>query len=75
MRQSVSMLTRPATLWRLLKQTFDEWSTDKVPRLGAALAYYTVFSIVLLLVIIIAMIGLFFVRKPHRGTSSNRWQA
>jgi membrane protein len=40
------MLTRPAALWRLLKQTFDEWSTDKVPRLGAALAYYTVFSLV-----------------------------
>ena len=32
----------------------------KVPQLGAALAYYTVFSIVPLLVIIIAMIGLIF---------------
>jgi membrane protein len=60
MRQSVLILTRPAALWRLLTQTFDEWSVDKVPRLGAALAYYTVFSIVPLLVIIIAMIGLFF---------------
>ena len=29
----------------LLKQTFSEWLEDKVPRLGAALAYYTVFSL------------------------------
>ena len=28
----------------LLKQTFSEWLEDKAPQLGAALAYYTVFS-------------------------------
>ncbi|MDP9131581.1 MAG: YihY/virulence factor BrkB family protein, partial [Nitrospirota bacterium] len=43
----------------MLKQTFREWTRDKVPRLGAALAYYTVLSIVPLLVII-AIIGLVF---------------
>jgi uncharacterized BrkB/YihY/UPF0761 family membrane protein len=30
----------------LLKQTFSEWLEDKAPQLGAALAYYTVFSLV-----------------------------
>ncbi len=44
----------------LLKQTATQWGQDKVPRHGAALAYYTVFSIVPLLVIVIAMIGLVF---------------
>ncbi len=29
----------------LLKQTFREWLEDKAPQLGAALAYYTVFSL------------------------------
>src|SRR5439155_9583361 len=29
----------------LLKQTYAEWSEDKGPRLGAALAYYAIFSI------------------------------
>lgn len=47
-------------VWQLLKTTFSEWSKDKAPKQGAALAYYTVFSIVPLLVIIIAMIGLVF---------------
>ncbi|HSE60371.1 MAG TPA: YihY/virulence factor BrkB family protein [Nitrospiraceae bacterium] len=55
-----SNLIRPAALWGLLKRTAAEWSEDKVPRLGAALAYYTIFAIVPLLVIIITMIGLFF---------------
>ncbi len=62
METSRSSESDPAalSLWGLLKRTAGEWSQDKVPRLGAALAYYTVFSIVPLLVIIIAIIGLVF---------------
>jgi membrane protein len=59
-QKSWFVLLRPASLWGMLKQTFTDWSNDKVPRLGAALAYYTVFAIVPLLVIIIAIIGLVF---------------
>jgi len=44
----------------LLKETFSDWSEDKAPRLGAALAYYAVFSIPPLSVIVIAAIGLFY---------------
>jgi membrane protein len=36
---------------------------DKVPRLGAALAYYSIFSIGPLLLIVIALLGLFFERE------------
>jgi membrane protein len=66
-RKSWSSLIRPSALWGMLKQTFTDWSNDKVPRLGAALAYYTVFSIVPLLVIIIAIIGLFFGQEAAQG--------
>lgn len=48
------------TWWGLLKDTFSKWSTDKAPRLGAALSYYTVFSMVPLLVLTIAIAGLAF---------------
>jgi len=48
------------TWWPLLKETFDKWNADKAPRLGAALSYYTVFSIVPLLVLVIAIAGLVF---------------
>ena len=38
---------RVKTIWQLLSTTFSDWSEDKAPRLGAALAYYTVFSLAL----------------------------
>ena len=34
-----------ANSFSLLKQTVSEWLEDQVPQLGAALAYYTVFSL------------------------------
>jgi membrane protein len=43
--------------WSLLKETYYEWRDDRVPRLGAALAYYTVFSVAPLLVIAVAFAG------------------
>jgi membrane protein len=50
----------PKTLWELIRDTLREWSEDKVPRLGAALAYYAVFSLAPLLVIAIAVASLVF---------------
>ncbi|PYQ17429.1 MAG: ribonuclease BN [Acidobacteria bacterium] len=44
----------------LLKQTYEEWSHDQIPRLAAALAYYTAFSIAPVLVVVIAVAGLAF---------------
>lgn len=45
---------------KFVLQVFQEWNEDKVPRLAAALSYYTVFSLAPLLVVIIAIAGLFF---------------
>ena len=58
MSASWKSLLHPTQLWTLLKETFTAWNDDKVPRHGAALAYYTVLSLVPLLVVIIAIIGL-----------------
>jgi membrane protein len=44
----------------LFKQTFQEFMADKVPRLGAALAYYTIFSLAPLLLIAISIAGIVF---------------
>ncbi len=45
------------TFFELLKQTFQDWNADHAPRLAAALAYYTAFSLAPLLVIVIAIAG------------------
>lgn len=51
----------------LLKETFASWSEDKAPRLAAALAYYTLFSIAPLVIIAIAIAGLAFGHDAARG--------
>jgi membrane protein len=58
MRSRAEVLKNPRALWTLLKTTAAEWSQDQAPRLGAALAYYAVFSLAPLLVIAIAIAGL-----------------
>jgi hypothetical protein len=53
--------------WSYLSETYAAWSEHNAPRLGAALAYYTVFSIAPLLVIVIAIAGLVFGADAARG--------
>ena len=48
----------PRALWPLLKETVSEISDDDVPSLSAAIAYYTIFSLPPLLVIIVGVAGL-----------------
>jgi membrane protein len=55
---------------RLFKETAREFNEDKVPRLGAALAYYTIFSIGPLLLIAVAMAGIFLGAEAARGQIS-----
>src|SRR5262245_35575705 len=43
--------------WELIKQTIKEWQQDEAPRMGASLAYYSLFSLAPLLVIVIAIVG------------------
>ncbi len=50
-----------------LKEVFDEWSRDDALSLGAALAYYTMFSMAPLLVLVIAIAGLIFGRQAAQG--------
>jgi membrane protein len=52
---------RTAPSWlALLKQTYRDWTDDKAPRLGAALAYYSIFSLAPLLVVCLGVAGFFF---------------
>jgi membrane protein len=62
--------------WVLLKATGQEWVKDKVPRLGAALAYYTALSIAPLVVIIIAIAGLAYGQRAAQhqlNTQIQEW--
>ena len=47
------------TLYDLLKDTIREWQTDNVSLLAAALAYYTAFALAPLIIVIVAVLGVF----------------
>jgi membrane protein len=51
----------------LLKQTASAWSADYAPSMGAALAYYTLFSIAPLVLIVISVAGFIFGADAARG--------
>ncbi|MDB6135616.1 MAG: ribonuclease [Verrucomicrobiales bacterium] len=51
----------------LLKETLKEWQDDNAMRLAAALAYYTVFSLVPLMLASIAVAGLVFGEEAATG--------
>ena len=56
-----------AQWWRMIKMSFAAWVDDYAPSMGAALAYYTVFSLAPLLVIVISVAGLIFGPDAVRG--------
>ncbi|HET7670255.1 MAG TPA: YihY/virulence factor BrkB family protein [Burkholderiales bacterium] len=51
----------------LLKETAASWSADYAPSMGAAISYYTLFSVAPLLLIVIAVAGMVFGAEAARG--------
>ena len=54
-------------LWTVAKEAAENWSSHKDSRQGAALAYYSVPSLGLLIVIAIAIAGFAFGREADGG--------
>ncbi|MDO9135462.1 MAG: hypothetical protein Q7U67_20785, partial [Hydrogenophaga sp.] len=55
------------TAWALIRDTINAWLDDYAPSMGAALAFYTLFSIAPLLLIVISVAGLLFGEPAARG--------
>jgi membrane protein len=55
------------TWWTLVKTAASSWLDDYAPSMGAALSYYTVFSLAPLLLIVVSVAGLVFGEEAVRG--------
>ncbi|HVF82015.1 MAG TPA: YihY/virulence factor BrkB family protein [Flavisolibacter sp.] len=55
-------------IWKVLKQAFNGFGDDKVLKLSAALAYYTVFSIGPLIIVVIYLAGIIYGREAIQGS-------
>ena len=56
-----------ASLWQLVRQSVTAWSEDYASSMGAALAYYTLFSLAPLLLLVISIAGVVFGADAARG--------
>src|ERR1700755_2454896 len=56
-----------ASLWQLVRKSVTAWSDDYAPSMGAALAYYTLFSLAPLLLLVISIAGLVFGMEAAQG--------
>ncbi len=54
-------------IWQLLKTTVKSWNDDYAQSMGAALAFYTLFSIAPLLLIVLSITGFVFGLEAARG--------
>lgn len=54
-------------LWGVFKKSFSGFSNDNVMKMSSSLAYYTVFSLAPLLIIIISLSGIFLGRDAAEG--------
>jgi len=59
----------------LFKESFTEWQNDRASTWAASLAYYTVFSMAPLLVIVIGVAGVVFGEEAARGQIFGQLQA
>ncbi len=72
--RGVWLFFRPKVISALLKAAYLEWIKDKAPRMGAALAYYTIFSLAPLLIIAVAIAGLVFGVQAAQGEIAGQIQ-
>ena len=54
-------------MWELARESVNAWMNDYAPSMGAALAYYTLFSLAPLLLLVISVAGLVFGAEAARG--------
>src|SRR5688500_3501367 len=60
------------SMWSTLKDTVSDFLSDKAMRLAAALAFYTIFSLGPVLVIVITIAGLVWGTKAATGELSSQ---
>jgi membrane protein len=66
------MKINPKEIWNFIKQVFEQFIDDRCPKLGAALSFYTIFSLAPLLIIAISVAGFIFGETAAQGGIVNQ---
>ena len=63
---------KATNIFSILKQTYKEWNEDEPFRQSAVIAYYSIFSLPALLIIIVEVVGRIFGREAVQGEISGQ---
>lgn len=63
------------TFLSLLMETFRRWNVDRVPRMGAALSFYAVFSLAPLSILMLSLVSLVIERNAARAEMVGQFRA
>ncbi|HEX2581259.1 MAG TPA: YihY/virulence factor BrkB family protein [Dongiaceae bacterium] len=74
MARFLDYASRAFGLWPIIRRTFQVYFAVRGPTMGAALAYYTCFSIAPLCVLIIAIAGSVFGQEAAQGALVNQFE-
>lgn len=66
------MIVLTKSIWSITKQSFSDFIDNRVFKLSAALAFYTLFSLPAMLIIIISVSNIFYGRSAIEGTLYNQ---
>ena len=72
--RTTSRVSLPGTLAVLLREAGAAWFADNAPRFGAALAFYTMFSLAPVLIIAVSVAGLVFSEKTAQSEILRQFQ-
>src|SRR5260370_38706366 len=73
-RLSSGVAMMPKKFLRLLKDSYRRWDEVNAPALGAAISYYTAFSLAPLLIVALGIAGLIFGAKAATGQLADELQ-
>ena len=59
-------------MWQVIKQSFADFINNRVLKLSAALAFYTIFSLPAMMIIILSISGIFYGREAVEGSLYNQ---
>ena len=71
-RRKLFLLMNARMLWEVTKGAYNEFNEDKVLRLSGSLAYYALFSLAPLVIIVISIAGIFFGTQAVTGQVQNQ---
>ena len=62
-------------IFSLLQETFRQWNAHRVPRMGAALSFYTIFSLAPLAILTLSLVSLAIERNAARAAMIAQFRA